>query len=357
MREPTWWYETSPGVTARLLGPAAALWGGLVRRRFARAMPYRAPLPVICIGNFTAGGTGKTPLALAVAEIVGGMGLACAFLSRGYGGRLAGPHWVDTARDRAEDVGDEPLLLAAAHPTLISRDRAAGARAIAARDSAGQNAAHTAVDIIIMDDGLQNPRLAKDLTIAIVDGARGVGNGRIIPAGPLRAPLDFQLDLVDAVVVNRGSQAHGDASGSNFAARLRHDFEGPVLDARIVPGRADWLTSTPIVAFAGIGVPERFFATLAALGAEPVAKVAYPDHHAFTAADARHLLDLARTHGATLVTTEKDRARLAGSDGPLAGLFGLARALPIRLQLDQRDEGRLTALIEGAIGRRAQKPR
>jgi len=354
MREPTWWYETAPGVAARLLGPAAALWGGLVRRRFSRITPYRAPLPVICIGNFTAGGAGKTPLVLAVAERVGAMGLASTFLSRGYGGRLAGPHWVETARDRAVDVGDEPLLLAAARPTLISRDRAAGARAIAARTSAAPETAN----VIIMDDGLQNPGLAKDLTIAIVDGARGVGNGRVIPAGPLRAPLDFQLDLVDAIVVNRGSQPDGVAPESDFVARLRHDFEGPVLEARIVPGgSADWLASAPVVAFAGIGVPERFFTTLASLGAEPVAKVAYPDHHAFTTADAIHLLELARPHGAALVTTEKDRARLVGGEGPLAELYRAVRALPIRLALDARDEGRLVALIEGAIGRRVQRSR
>lgn len=356
MREPTWWYETSPGIASRLLGPAAALWGALARRRFARTTPYRAPLPVICIGNFTAGGAGKTPLALAVAELVDGLGLAGAFLSRGYGGRLAGPHWVDPERDRAEDVGDEPLLLAAARPTLICRDRAAGARAIATGTSTGSGAAPTAIDVIIMDDGLQNPGLAKDLTIAIVDGARGVGNGRVIPAGPLRAPLDFQLDLVDAVVINRGSAP--DTDQSDFAARLRHDFEGPVLEARIVPGGDhEWLASAPVVAFAGIGVPDRFFATLVALGADPIAKVAFPDHHVFTPADASRLLELARAHGATLVTTEKDRARLTGSTGVLAELRAQAKALPIRLALETRDEGRLIALIEGAVGRRGQKVR
>ncbi len=348
MREPTWWYETAPGIVPRLLGPAAALWGGMVRRRFARATPYRAPVTVICIGNFTAGGTGKTPLALAVADLVGGLGLSSAFLSRGYGGRVSGPHWVAPERDRADDVGDEPLLLAAARPTLISRDRAAGARAIAGEVSAASGT-RPAADVIIMDDGLQNPSLAKDLTIAIVDGARGVGNGRVMPAGPLRAPLDFQLGLVDVIVVNRGtSQVQSD-----FAANLRNDFEGPVLEAQIIPADASaWLSSGPVVAFAGIGVPERFFATLAALGASTVATRTFPDHHTFTPADAAGLLDLARTHGATLVTTEKDRARLAGGAGPLADLHAQARALPIRLTFDARDEGRLAALIEGAIGRR-----
>ncbi len=352
MREPSWWYSPSCGPVSRLLGPLGSLWGTLVQRRFARATPFRAPVPVICIGNFTAGGAGKTPLALEIAALAGGMGLACAFLSRGYGGRLAGPHWVDPARDRARDVGDEPLLLAASCPTLICRDRATGARAIAAGAAEGRAPA----DLIVMDDGLQNPGLAKDLTLAVVDGARGVGNGQVIPAGPLRAPLDFQLDLVDAVIVNRGSTES--PGKSDFAERLRHDFEGPVLEGRIVPGGAtDWLAAAPMVAFAGIGVPERFFATLAALGANLVAKVDFPDHHAFTSADAGRLLDLARTHGATLVTTEKDRVRLAGGDGALAELHAQARALPIRLKLEARDESRLVALIEGAVGRRAQKAR
>lgn len=355
--EPTWWYETAPGIVPRLLAPAAALWGELVRRRFVRATPHRAAQTIICIGNFTAGGTGKTPLALAVAELVSGMGRTSAFLSRGYGGRLAGPHWVDIEHDSAADVGDEPLLLAAARPTLICRDRAAGAREIAAgAPAATQDAPRAAVDVIIMDDGLQNPGLAKDLTIAIVDGARGIGNGRVIPAGPLRAPLDFQLDLVDAIVINRGSAPDAVAAPDDFAGRLRRSFAGPVLDARIVPA-ADGarLAEAPVVAFAGIGVPERFFATLAALGAAPVAQVTFPDHHPFTAADATRLLDLARTHGAALVTTEKDRARLAGGAGPLGELHAKTRALPIRLVLESRDEERLSSLIEGAIGRRSFK--
>lgn len=353
MREPTWWYESPRAPVSRLLEPVGALWGALVRRRFARTTPFRAALPVICVGNFTAGGAGKTPLALGLADLLSGMGLTSAFLSRGYGGRLAGPHWVDPERDRARDVGDEPLLLAASRPTLVCRDRAAGARAIAA----GADGAKP-VDVIIMDDGLQNPGLAKDLTLAIVDGARGIGNGRVIPAGPLRAPLDFQLDLVDAVVVNRGSAENSADLQSDFAARLRHDFEGPALEARVVPdGATGWLTATPVVAFAGIGVPDRFFSTLAALGAEPIARVAFPDHHMFTPADAGRLLDLARAHSATLVTTEKDRARLAGGEGPLAELYAQARALPVRLKLEPRDESRLIALIEGAIGRRAQRPR
>ena len=206
-----------------------------------------------------------------------------------------------------------------------------------------------------MDDGLQNPSLAKDLTLAVVDGARGIGNGRVIPAGPLRAPLAFQLALVDAIVVNRGPT---DATESSFTSWLRREFNGPVLEASGVPqGDIDWLKEAPVVAFAGIGVPDRFFATLAALGAPPVARMTFPDHHAFTATDAMRLLDLAAAHNATLVTTVKDRARLAGGSGPTGEASRAIRALPIRLALDSRDEGRLAALVEGAIGRRTPKPR
>jgi tetraacyldisaccharide 4'-kinase len=348
MREPPWWYAPSPGLVGRLLEPAGTLWGQLAQRRFARVSGYRASLPVICIGNFTAGGTGKTPLALEVAGMVQAIGLKPAFLSRGYGGQQRGPHWVDASRDRSGDVGDEPLLLAANYPTLVSRDRADGARAIA------ENSIRA--DVIIMDDGLQNPAVAKDLTVAVVDGARGIGNGRVIPAGPLRAPLAFQLTLVDAVVVNRGSA--NDAPANDFATRLRRDFEGPVLDARIAAsGAIEWLSGAPVVAFAGIGVPDRFFATLRTLGARIADEIPFPDHHAFTPSDATRLLDLARVQGAILVTTEKDRVRLAGLDGPLAELRNATRALPVRMKLEARDEGRLMALIEGAIGRRTPKTR
>lgn len=351
-REPVWWYERSPGAASRLLGPAAALWGRLVARRFERAAPFQAAVPVICIGNFTAGGTGKTPLALEVAGRIAAMGLRPAFLSRGYGGRLTGPHWVDPQRDRATDVGDEPLMLAASHPTLICRDRAAGARAMT-----DETTAAAPVDVIIMDDGLQNPGLAKSFTLAVVDGTRGVGNGRVIPAGPLRAPLGFQLALVDAIVVNVAVAATP-TRASDFIDKLRREFEGPVLEAHVAPaGETSWLGAAPAVAFAGIGVPNRLFATLEALGAAPVARVSFPDHHPYTAADATRLLDLARTHGATLVTTEKDRARLTGLDGPLGELHARCRALPVRMQFEPRDESRLVALIEGAIGHRAPKGR
>ncbi|MGE0857147.1 MAG: tetraacyldisaccharide 4'-kinase, partial [Hyphomicrobiaceae bacterium] len=195
LEEPSWWYEDETTATARMLMPLARLYARAALRRLDHAQPYRSRLPVICIGNFTAGGTGKTPLTLHVARHLVHLGEQPAILTRGYGGKVSGAHWIDADRDRADVTGDEPLLLARAAPTLISRDRRAGAIAI---EASGRD-----VSVIVMDDGLQNPALTKDLTIAIVDGTRGVGNGLVIPAGPLRAPLDRQLALADAILVNR----------------------------------------------------------------------------------------------------------------------------------------------------------
>src|SRR6476661_643641 len=199
--EPSWWYAPAPGRLAMLLQPLGAIYGRVAEARYFRTTPYRSRLPVICIGNFTSGGTGKTPLAIHLCERLKAAGHEPAVLTRGYGGRLSGPYWVNAASDVARDVGDEALLLARAAPTLVARDRRAGAHAI-------EMGPHP-VTVIVMDDGLQNPGLAKDLTIAVVDGGRGLGNGLTMPAGPLRAPLPFQLELTDAIVVNESSAATG----------------------------------------------------------------------------------------------------------------------------------------------------
>jgi tetraacyldisaccharide 4'-kinase len=300
-------------------------------------VPYRARLPVICVGNLTAGGTGKTPLSLAIAESLLVAGEHPVFLTRGYRGRLAGPLWVDRKAHTARDVGDEPLLLARSAPAVVARDRKAGAALI---ERSGQPAS-----VIIMDDGLQNPALAKDLSIAVVDGARGVGNGEVIPAGPLRAPLELQLSRVDCIVVNGGEEGP-------FGARLRREFPGPVLSAAIAPADgSEWLTGARVVAYAGIGNPGRFFATLEALGAEVVARVPFPDHHTFGGQNAARLLALARERSAELVTTEKDLVRLHGAQGRLAELRLHSRALGIRIDLTEGDQVRLMSLIEGATRR------
>ena len=338
-REPGWWYDAG-SVMPRLLAPIAAVYGALSARRMGREPRYRASIPVICVGNFTAGGTGKTPCVALIVDLLRSQGHLPVVLTRGYGGSLHGPHWVDAEKDTAAAVGDEPLLLAALAPVMVARDRAAGAKAI---ESAGGDRPRATV--IVMDDGIQNPALAKSLTIAVVDAARGVGNGCCIPAGPLRAPLDGQLRQVDAILLNRGN---GDAEIALSAIRLGAEFNGPVLAASVAPaGDLGWLAGAPVVAFAGIGVPERFFATVAAAGGILRQTVAYPDHHMFSADDARHLISVATVETARLVTTEKDRARLAGlaPGGALAELASACRALPIRLVLDAPSAAKLGDLV------------
>lgn len=337
---PAWWYDTGYRLAPRLLQPIGAIWGAIATRSYARAAPYRSRLPVVCIGNFTAGGTGKTPLAVQVAGELQRLGRKTVFLTRGYGGRLAGPHWVDPAVDKAADVGDEPLLLARQAPTLVARDRAAGAKAIDTGDRAA--------DVIVMDDGLQNPSLAKDLSLAVVDGRRGLGNGRVIPAGPLRAPLDFQFGLVDAIVVNAPVDA--EAGPTPVADWLRQRFPGPVLSASAQPTESvAWLENADVIAFAGTGAPQRFFDLLRMCGANVVHAVPFPDHHPFAETDAQRLVNLASTASATLVTTEKDWVRMDASRPYVGRLKSMSRVLSIAMVFGERDAERLKALLEVAV--------
>jgi tetraacyldisaccharide 4'-kinase len=236
-------------LASTLLAPFGDLAAFLAESRFKSRQPYRSRLPVICVGNFTAGGTGKTPLALFIMDYLKGRGESPVCLTRGYGGRAAGPAWVDPATHTAREVGDEPLLLARAGPVLVARDRTAGVKAI---ESGGAPAS-----LIVMDDGMQNPAIAKDLVIAVVDGERGLGNGRVIPAGPLRARLEFQTGLADCIVVNgRGGET---GSQGRVLESLKRSFPGPVLAARAEPAAdTSWLGAAPVVAYAGIGHPERF---------------------------------------------------------------------------------------------------
>jgi tetraacyldisaccharide 4'-kinase len=300
----------------------------------------KSPLPVICIGNFTAGGTGKTPLALLVADRLILRGITPVFLTRGYGSRVRSPTLVDPVRHGAADVGDEALLLARAGCVMVAPDRTAGARAIVEK--------HLNADLIIMDDGLQNPSLAKDLRIAVVDGARGFGNGLVIPAGPLRAPLAVQLAHTDVVVVNG---RRDDRDG--IARAIAPGFSGPVLSAHQAPaGDFSCFAGTAVVGFAGIGNPKRFFKLLQQLGAHLVQERSFPDHHAFTDGEAADLLAAAQRLGATLVTTEKDLVRLAGVSGARGELAKSARPLPISTAFHDDGEDRLLDLVLEALTRR-----
>jgi len=287
MRPPDFWSRADGGgLAARLLGPLAWVWTLVGRRRRARTVPKRVRVPVICIGNPVAGGAGKTPTALAVAAHLKLLGCRPVFLSRGHGGRLHGPVVVDLARHTAADVGDEPLLLARAAQTVVSRDRPAGARL-----------AKMLGDVIVMDDGFQNPGLAHDLDLLVIDTEAGVGNGRVIPAGPLREPLADALGRAHALVALGGGALP-------FASALA------VLHGQIVPVNPPALAGARVVAFAGIGRPEKFFATLRALGAVIVEARAFDDHQPYSAALLMPLLDRAREQKALVVTTAKDAVRV-----------------------------------------------
>lgn len=326
MRAPAFWWEPTPGVFSHLLAPLGAMYGAVAARRMARP-GVSVGVPVICIGNFVAGGAGKTPMAIALAKEFIKAGQAPFFLSRGYGAAtdITAPVLVDLAEHDSRAVGDEPLLLARAAPTIVCADRVAGARFAAAHGAS----------VIIMDDGLQNPSLAKNFRIAVVDGAVGVGNGRCIPAGPLRAPLIDQLQLVDCVVLIGAGDAgalienHAKASGvAVVRARLAPDAEA-----------AAQLAGKRVFAFAGIGRPEKFFDTLSAIGADIAGVRAFADHHAYSPAELTRLQAQADDANAMLITTEKDQARI----GPA---FATA-VLPVSLETD--DVGLLARLAQAAL--------
>jgi tetraacyldisaccharide 4'-kinase len=318
MREPAFWWR-KPGLAAGLLAPLATLYGAVASARLAQR-GTRAAVPVVCVGNPTIGGAGKTPLVLTLARLLQASGDAPFLLSRGYGGRLAGPVRVDPARHHAADVGDEPLLLARVAPTVVARDRVAGAQA----------AATAGASVIVMDDGFHNPSLQKCFSVLVVDARRGIGNGRVVPAGPLRAPLAVQLAQADALVIVGTSD-----DGVTAAARGRGL---PIFQASLAPdvGVAAVLAGARVLAFAGIGDPEKFFATLTSLGIAVAATVSFPDHHRLTPAQARMLCEQADREALILVTTEKDLARMQG-DAEAAPLAARARALPVTLTLADAD--------------------
>jgi len=339
LKTPSWWYSKRGSLAKlmpALLSPVAALYGRTAASRLAQAPEYQSRLPVICIGNFTSGGGGKTPTAIAIAGLLKTMGKSPAFLTRGYGG--SAKDVVAVAGHDAAEGGDEPLLLAEVAPTFVSADRAAGAKAIE----------QTEADVIVMDDGFQNPGLAKDLVLIVADGASGLGNGRVIPAGPLRAPLAAQMPRADALLVI-GEGKKGDALVKRFEAAGKQ-----ALRATITPDcDPRWLTVLPAIGFAGIARPSKFFATLKSNGARLVASHGFGDHHRFTEKEAKRLLDEAETKKAMLVTTEKDWARLTDEDddeedSAIAELKKRSRPFPIVIKFE--DEDAVKVLLKDALG-------
>jgi tetraacyldisaccharide 4'-kinase len=306
---PDFW-RTGRGPWPIVLQPVGALWNIVSLARRAGMRHQKTSVPVICVGNLTAGGSGKTPVALALAARLGRRGVRCHFLIRGYGGSLTGPLKVDAARHAASEVGDEALLLAAAAATWIGADRAASAKA----------AVDDGAEALIMDDGFQNPGLAKDLSVIVIDRAYGFGNGRVIPAGPLR---EFAVDgfaRAHAVIALDGGDG-GEAKGWRplvEAANL------PILEAALEPDPdAERLSGQRLLAFAGIGRPQKFFASLDHLGCEVVERRAFADHHAYSDDDIMRLVEDAAALQAKPVTTAKDFARLPAEARPMVEVLGV----------------------------------
>ena len=318
MREPAFWWRPGSG---GLLSPLGGIYGAVAALRM-QAQGRSVGVPVICLGNLTVGGAGKTPAALAVARLLLAAQERPFFLSRGYGGRSSGPVRVDPAVHSAAAVGDEPLLLAHLAPTIVARDRLAGANA----------ARRGAATVIVMDDGFQNPAL-------------GIGNGRTIPAGPLRAPLETQISCAHAL----GVVGRPDGLAAIAERARRHNVA--IFHGRLEPDRQTIaaLGGRRVLAFAGIGDPEKFFATLAESGIAVAERASFPDHHRYAAAEAQALIARADRANLVLVTTEKDLARLSGENA-LAALAARASALPVRFVVEEADAFR--DMILGAVKRR-----
>lgn len=308
MRAPDFWYTPAekPALRARLLAPLAALYAAATARRIANGTPFKAAIPVICVGNINAGGTGKTPTAIAIAQRIIARGGTPHFVTRGYGGSIIGPTKVIEQTHKASETGDEPLLLAAFAPTWVAKDRGAGVVA----------AMNDGATVIIMDDGFQNPTVHKDLNIVVVDAVRGFGNGRVIPAGPLREPVDVGLSRAD-LVVSIGTSKHP------------LEFDLPHARGILAPLKTGmtW-QDMPVLAFAGIGHPEKFFETLRGMGAKVIHGEALSDHQPLTDALMLRLEAEAKLRKAQLVTTEKDAVRLPDR------FRAKVLTVPVRLELE-----------------------
>lgn len=322
MKTPAFWYRP-PGLASTLLAPLGALYGFAGRRRVAGTVPQRVATPVVCVGNLVAGGAGKTPVGLALIAALQARGVSVHALTRGHGGRETGPLRVDPARHGAADVGDEALLLAVAAPCWVARDRVAGA----------QRAAAAGAGTIVMDDGFQNPALHKDLALIVADGAVGFGNGQLVPAGPLRERVADGLARADAMVI-LGEDRHGLAALAGGRPVLKAWLESD-------PDAAARLAGRDVLAFAGIGRPEKFFATLEALGARVVERASFADHHPYRPAEVAALIERAAAAGALPVTTAKDAVRLPPE------LRDRVEVLPVSVRWE--DEGALAALLSSVL--------
>jgi len=318
MRPPKFWSQ-SDSPWAKALGPLSDVYSWAHERKWSKAHPAEAGIPVVCVGNLTLGGAGKTPVVRWLRKLARERGVEAHVLMRGHGGRLKGPARVDPDRHEAADVGDEALLHAKDGPVWVARDRAAGAAA--AREAGAR--------MIIMDDGFQNAGLAKDVSLLVIDAETGFGNGRVFPAGPMRERPGFGLARADAVVL----MGSGDPPDAVTQSGL------PVHRAKIVG--AGVAPERPVLAFAGIGRPGKFFDSLHEAGARIIGRWSFADHHVFTLAELRKMRSEASRAGADLITTEKDHARLPRE------WRAQTYAWPVDLEVEQ--EAALAALLRPSL--------
>lgn len=314
MQAPRFWYGARPNAVAHALRPISTLYAAGTAHKLAIGARAKLGIPVVCVGNLTAGGTGKTPTVIALWEILAGLGANPHILSRGYGGTLTKTTRVYPARHSAAECGDEPLLLSAFAPVWVGQDRLQSAKlAIAA-----------GADILILDDGFQNASLAYDLSLIVVDAARGFGNGLVIPAGPLREPIATGLARADFVL------SIGEAGQQASFSQRHPNLPRPHLTGHLAPLNMGMsFQDMPVLAFAGIGHPEKFFATLRQMGARILRAEALSDHQPLSDALMTRILRDAQSLGAQPVTTEKDAVRLPDA------LRREVLTVPVRLRLDQ----------------------
>jgi tetraacyldisaccharide 4'-kinase len=316
---PFWWDR--PDWRSALLWPVSAAYGAVAARRLHHAKREPTGVPVLCVGNPTVGGAGKTPVAIALAGAARREGYAPGFVSRGHGGSLGRPHLVDPGHDSAKATGDEPLLLARVAPTAVSPNRAGAAKLLI----------EEGCDFLIMDDGFQSARIRYDYALLVIDAARGLGNGRIIPGGPVRAPLIDQLRHADAVLrMGRGDAADAFVRAASRAAR-------PVYDAVTRPRAGSGVEGRNLLAFAGIGDPSKFFRTVEEAGGRIAARRTFPDHHYYTEENLADLLQQADREGLDLTTTAKDAVRIRPSSSLGAQLLARLNVVEIDVVFDLPD--------------------
>ncbi len=313
---PFWWHERD--WRTYLLYPASAIYGAIAGSRMDMADPPRMDIPILCVGNLTVGGAGKTPVAIALAKTARSMGFSPGFLSRGYGGGLGHPRLVNTDEDTSWHSGDEPLLLAKHAPTAVAANRKAGIELLMGEGC----------DFAVMDDGFQSARLKFDFALIVVDTLRGIGNGHVIPGGPLRAPLKVQLRHASAVV----TMGTGDAA--EIVIRRAAQAGKPLYSARTRVINPKRFSGSRYLAFAGIGYPEKFFDTVRALGGELVRTREYGDHHAYSSEDIHELTSIAESEGLQLITTEKDAVRFVNGNSAAVEFLSNLNVVKIEARFD-----------------------